>query len=141
MILLDENILEGQRLQLGAWGVAARQIGVDVGRKGLQDEEIVVLLRWLRQTTFFTRDLGFYAHDLRHEKYMIVVLAVSQYEVAAFARRLMRHPRFNTQAKRMGTIAKLSASGIKFWQIRKQQEGHVPWASRFEAQPNERDSD
>jgi hypothetical protein len=36
---------------------------VDVGRKGLQDEEIVVLLRRLRQATFFMRDLGFYTHD------------------------------------------------------------------------------
>jgi hypothetical protein len=84
LILLDENILEGQRLQLGAWGIAARQIGVDVGRKGMQDEEIVVLLRRLRHA---------------------------------------------------------SASGIKFWQIRKQRESHVSWAIPFEAQPGVTDSD
>ena len=53
MIILDENILDGQRLLLQAWRVAARQIGFDLGRKGLQDEEILVLLRRLRNPTFF----------------------------------------------------------------------------------------
>jgi hypothetical protein len=72
---------------------------------------------------------------------MIVVLAVSQYEVAAFGRRLLRHPQFNTQAKRMGIIARASASGIKFWQIRKQRESHVSWAISFEAQPGVTDID
>jgi hypothetical protein len=37
LIILDENILDGQRLLL--------QIGVDIGRKGMQDDEIAVLLR------------------------------------------------------------------------------------------------
>ena len=42
MIVLDENIIDGQRLLLEGWNVAARQVGLDVGRKGLKDEEIVV---------------------------------------------------------------------------------------------------
>ena len=45
MIILDENILEGQRLLLQAWRLPARQIGLDIGRKGLKDEEIFVLLK------------------------------------------------------------------------------------------------
>jgi hypothetical protein len=60
VIILDENILEGQRLLLEAWKIPARQVGLDVGRKGLKDEEIVVLLHRLRMPTFFTRDHGFY---------------------------------------------------------------------------------
>jgi hypothetical protein len=42
LIILDENILDGQRLLLGASRIAVRQIGVDIGHKGLKDEEIVV---------------------------------------------------------------------------------------------------
>jgi hypothetical protein len=56
VIILDENILDGQRLMLEGWKIAARQVGLDVGQKGLKDEEIVILLRRLRQPTFFTRD-------------------------------------------------------------------------------------
>lgn len=74
--------LEGQQYVLGnrcrdsagrAKGCAAVQgesIGAGgclltrLGRKGLKDEEIEVLLRRLRQPTFFTRDLGFYTPDL-----------------------------------------------------------------------------
>jgi hypothetical protein len=38
LIILDENILEGQRLLLEASRIAVRQIGVDIGHKGLKDE-------------------------------------------------------------------------------------------------------
>jgi hypothetical protein len=65
LIILDENILDGQRLLLQTWRLAARQIGVNLGRKGLKDEEIVVLLRRQRNPTFFTRDAGFYQAALR----------------------------------------------------------------------------
>lgn len=67
MIVLDENILDGQRLLLEAWRIAARQIGVDLGHKGLKDEEIIVLLRRQRNPTFFTRDAGFYLPTMRIE--------------------------------------------------------------------------
>ena len=56
MIILDENILDDQRLLLEASRVTTRQIGVDVGRKGMKDDEIAVLLRQQRYATFFTRD-------------------------------------------------------------------------------------
>lgn len=68
MIILDENILDGQRLLLEGWRLAARQIGVDLGRKGLKDEEIVLLLRQQRYPTLFTRDAGFYHPNLRHRR-------------------------------------------------------------------------
>jgi len=75
--------LDGRRLLLDAWRLPARQVGVDLGRKGMKDEEIV-LLRGIRNATFFTRDAGFYAPDLRHSGYCIVVEGVGQSEAAAF---------------------------------------------------------
>jgi hypothetical protein len=59
MNILDENIPEDQRSQLLTWGISIHQIGVDVGRKGMKDEEIIPFLHTLRDTTFFSRDLGF----------------------------------------------------------------------------------
>jgi hypothetical protein len=40
VILLDENILDGQRLLLDGWRISARQIGFDTSRKGIKDEEM-----------------------------------------------------------------------------------------------------
>ena len=127
MIILDENILDGQRLVLEGWKIAARQVGLNVGRKGLTDEEIVILLRRLRQPTFFTRDQGFYEAALRHEHYAIVVAVVGQFELAAFARRLLHHPEFDTHAKRTGRIIRIAPTGIAWWQLRRQQEAFVKW--------------
>jgi hypothetical protein len=33
VIVLDENIVDGQRLLLESWNIAARQVGLDVGSK------------------------------------------------------------------------------------------------------------
>jgi hypothetical protein len=68
------------------WGIPVRQVGVDLGRKGLQDEEIMVLLRKLRKPTFSTRDIGLFWRDLCHWGYVVVVLSVGQYEVGTFVR-------------------------------------------------------
>jgi hypothetical protein len=96
LIILDENILEGQRLLLEASRVAVRQIGVDIGHKGLKDDEIFVLLRRQRNPTFFTRDADFYLPTFRHRSYCLVVMSVGQYEVATFIRRFLRHTDFDT---------------------------------------------
>ena len=60
MNVLDENLAEGQRLLLRRWRITTRQIGVDVGCRGMADEEIIPLLLELRRPTFFTRDADFY---------------------------------------------------------------------------------
>jgi hypothetical protein len=59
MNILDENIITSQRQRLRSCRIPVRQIGHDIARKGLQDEEILPFLHQLRQPTFFTRDLGF----------------------------------------------------------------------------------
>jgi len=128
LIILDENILEGQRLLLDASRLAPRQIGVDIGRKGLKDEEIIVLLRRQRDATFFTRDAGFYMPNLRHRSYCLVVLSVGQNEVATFIRRFLRHPDFDTQAKRMGRVVRISHAGLAVWRLRSQTEIRTVWS-------------
>ena len=127
MIILDENILDGQRLLLEASRIAVRQIGVDIGQKGLKDEEIVVLLRRQRNPTFFTRDAGFYLPIHRHRSYCLVVTSVGQYEVATFVRRFLRHPDFDNQSKRMGKVVRLSHVGVAVWRLRSQIVAHTAW--------------
>ena len=59
-MVLDKNILDDQRLMPEASRLGPRQIGFDIGRKGMKDDEIIVLLHRRRNVTFFTRDAGFY---------------------------------------------------------------------------------
>lgn len=72
MIVLDENIPEDQRLLLRSWRIRAYQVGRDVGRAGIKDEQIIPLLLKLRRPTFFTRDLGFFDVKLCHARYGMV---------------------------------------------------------------------
>ena len=44
MIILDEYFPESQRQLLLSRRINIRQIGIEVGRKGLQDDEIILLL-------------------------------------------------------------------------------------------------
>jgi hypothetical protein len=122
MNILDENIIASQRQRLRSWRIRVRQIGVDLARKGLQDEEILPFLHHLRRPTFFTRDRGFYQREVCHRQYGIVGLEVAPEEVAIFVRRVLRHPRLNTQAKRLGTVVRASHRGLGLWRLHAQEE-------------------
>lgn len=127
MILLDENVLASQRQLLRSWHIPARQIGREVGRKGLQDQEILSLLHRLSSPTFFTRDRGFYNRKICHKNYCIVYLDLRKEEVAVFVRRVLRHPRFNTKRKRMGIVMHVSHTGIRWWEVGAEQEQFISW--------------
>ena len=129
MNVLDENILESQRQTLRNWRIRVRQIGKDVGRRGMKDDELIPFLLDQRRSTFFTRDLGFYERKLCHGGYCLVCLAVGQYEAATFVRRLLRHPGFNTQAKRMGSVIRVSGARLQVWRLHAEQEVHLSWSS------------
>ncbi len=50
MNILDENILVSQRQLLRRWRIVSRQIGDDIGRAGMKDEEIPPLLMQLQRS-------------------------------------------------------------------------------------------
>mgnify|MGYP005857379813 FL=1 len=52
MILLDENWPEAERRQVAMAGFGVRQVGVEWGRKGMSDGEILAALRGQRRVTF-----------------------------------------------------------------------------------------
>lgn len=128
MIILDENIIEDQCQLLRSWRIRFRQIGQDVGRQGMKDEEHVLpLLRESARPTFFTRDLGFFDKKWCHKDYAVMCLAVSQNEVARFVRRLLRHPAFNTKASRLGAVVRVGPVDLRVWRLHSQQEEVVEW--------------
>lgn len=127
MNILDENIPKNQRLLLERWGFHVRQVGVNTGRRGMQDDEIIPFLQHQRRPTFFTRDGGFFDPQLCHPKYCLVHLAVEKYETALFIRRLLKQPGFDTQAKRMGKVVRVSSAGISFWRSHAEREQQLGW--------------
>ena len=127
MNIVDENIPEDQRALLQSWGIPIHQIGYDVGRKGMKDKEIIPFLHQLRDTTFFTRDQGFYDRSLCHARYCLVCLAVGKDEVAVFVRRFLRHPELDTKAKRIGAVIRASHVRLSIWRRNAEQEVHIDW--------------
>ncbi len=129
MNILDENIIASQRQRLRNWRIPVQQIGVDIARKGLQDDEILPFLHQLRRPTFFTRDRGFYRREICHRRYGIVCLEMTPEGVAIFVRRVLRHPRLNTQAKRLGTVVRVSHRGLAVWRLHSQEQEVILWAA------------
>lgn len=127
MIVLDENIPESQRQLLARRRIRCHQIGVDFAEKGIQDDAIPSRLIAARRPTFFTRDLRFYAREARHSRYCIVILAVGRDEVAAFVQRFLRHPALDTQARRLGSVVRVSSAGIRVWRLRVEREELLVW--------------
>jgi hypothetical protein len=128
MNILDENIPESQRQLLRSWRIRVKQIGQDIGRQGMKDREHVVpLLQSIPRSVLFTRDLGFYDRELCHRRYGIVCLAVGLNEVADFIRRFLRHSAFNTKAKRMGKVAQVSQTAIRYCHLDREEESEVAW--------------
>ena len=127
MNVLDENISEHQRQLLRSWRIPVRQIGREVGHKGLQDDAIISLLHQLPRPTFFTRDDGFYRRALCRPAYCLVYLAVGQYEAASFVRRFLQHPTFATYTRRRGTVVRVSHTALHLWRLHRTTEEEVRW--------------
>jgi hypothetical protein len=127
MNILDENIPESQSTLLRSWRIAFRQVGQDVGRMGMKDDEIIPLLHGLERPTFFTLDGDFHERRLCHSEYCLVHLDIEEEMVAEYIRRVLRHHDLNTKAKRMGRVIRASSTGIAVWRIHEERETHIDW--------------
>lgn len=131
MIVLDENIAEDQCQLLRSWRIRCRQIGQDIGKQGMQDEQHVIpMLQRLSKPTFVTRDLGFFHKKWCHDRYSLVCLAVSQNEVARFVRRFLRHPSFDAKVKRMGTVICIGQEDLRVWRRGVDAPQKLAWPKR-----------
>ena len=115
MNLLDENFPEDQAALLRGMGVRLRHFGHDWGDSGTDDAGIIPLLHRERRVTFFTEDSDFCKAWLCHPAYALVVLDVALDDFANMARRFLRHPQFDSIAKRMGVVAELRYQRILVW--------------------------
>lgn len=116
MNLLDENVRGDQRELLRKWRIPIRQVGKELSRTGIQDPDLIPLLHHLKRPTLFTQDKDFFQRKLCHPSYCLVLVQVSNIEVAQYIRRLLRHPKFNTQARRLGKVIHVHSAGVEYWQ-------------------------
>lgn len=127
MNLLDENIPRRQRLNLASWRIRFREIGEDVGHSGIKDGEIIPLLHSLTPVTFFTLDDDFYKRHLCHAGYCLVYLDIEGNEVADTVRRFLHHSSFDTLAKRMGRVVRITNTRVRVWQLHSEREQEFTW--------------
>ena len=112
---------------LEGWGIRSRQIGYEIGYKGMKDPEIITFLHGLNGTTFFTRDRDFFYRHLCHSNYCLINLNVNKNETVNFVRRDLRHSSFNTQAKRMGKVVRVTTERLHVWQLHAEQQEVLFW--------------
>lgn len=119
-----------ERDLLTSWKIRYRQVGRDVGRVGMTDQDILPLLRRLKPATLFTRDLGLYRREHRDPRFALVSLAVKESDTANSIRRFLAHPGFSTDAHRLGHVFLVSFEAIRVWAPRAAREKRVGWLSK-----------
>lgn len=124
--VLDELFDDAVHRRLRAWGISIDKVGEGFGRVGWLDEQLLSALHGSRKT-FHTRDQGYYKRRHCHPSYCLVYYDVPASETAAYVRRLLRHPLFNTHAKRMGKAIKVTPTQIEFWEVRGVRKGKATW--------------
>jgi len=99
------------------WRIRFRVVGVEVLIAGTKDENLIPILHQLATPTLFSLDQDFFHKRLAHRNYALVWLDVADDRAAEFIRRFLRHPAFDTQAKRMGVVARVHADGVTSWRL------------------------
>jgi hypothetical protein len=127
MNVLDENIRDDQRVHLRQWGIRFRQIGKEISRPGIQDDNVLPLLHHLKRPTLFSQDEDFFKREFCHEAYCLVWLDVKHVEAAFYIRRFLRQPNFRAKALRMGKVARAHAGGVAYWEAGKERRASIKW--------------
>jgi hypothetical protein len=127
MIVLDENIDTRERQKLDDWRIQTRKIGLDLGSKGITDQNVIPLLHRLKTVTYFTADIDYYKPRLCHPRYCVVWLDLDVQRTAEFIRRFLRHPAFRTWRQRRGTVVRAHPGGLRVWRWKQQNANEIPW--------------
>lgn len=111
---MDEHLDYWKVTQAIARWMSAAQIGFEIGRKSLPDDNIRAILRTIKRRTFITIDKGFYRREFCDKRYCIVFFNMSlvrEDEIPHLLRKLLRFSEFQTSKKRMGKVIRVSRGG------------------------------
>jgi hypothetical protein len=116
-----------ERVEMGEHIVADPQICH--GKPTFKGTRIMVF-QVLKQVAYGTPwDRDFWKRELCLARYCRVFLDILEHEgdIAAAVRRLLRHPAFNTHAKRMGKVVRIHPGGVQYRQLGQQALQAVRW--------------
>jgi len=127
-ILLDENMDRKVKAFLQSW-ITAGQIGHEVGRLAMQDEEIIPrLLLEVKRATLLTHDERIYRRERPHAGYCLVIVPeLPAIETVALVRRLFKMPGFRTIKERMGKVVQLTPHSVRWKDLHKAKEQAQLW--------------
>ncbi len=72
-------------------------------------------------------DADYYKAYLCFANYCLVYMTVRDVEAPEYIRRVLRHPQFNTIAKRLGLVMRVSSEQINVWRSHANDELIVFW--------------
>jgi len=120
--ILDANVDAGHASQL-RHPLKVKQIGINFLPGSADDERIISLLRGLKTPTFITKDCKDFYHRHRLDKrYCIICVDVNWKEFVSVVRKIFKHPLFNTVAKRMGKVIRVTSTHINYFEVAENEE-------------------
>jgi hypothetical protein len=131
MILLDENVHQQSLVASIATWYRGQVRSLTTLRPNtlIKDEAIPIVLRRVRQPTFVTTNVAdFWRRVPAHVRYSIVCVALPNerlHELPSLLRQLLRLPEFNTKAKRMGKVIRVSPSQLQYYERQGDHIAHV----------------
>ena len=131
MILLDENVHQQSIMaSIAAWYRGqVRSLTTLRPNTLIKDEAIPTVLRSVRQPTFVTTNVtDFWRRVPPHPRYSIVCVAIPNerlHELSPLLRRLLRLSEFNTKAKRMGKVIRVSPNQLHYYECQGDHITHV----------------
>ena len=102
------------------------KVGDGFGRRGLTDEHIHSLLHGTGKT-FHSQDSDHYHPNHRHKSYCLVYYEIEDPELVNYILRFLHHREFNTHAKRLGKVIKVTTQYIEYWEVGKQEKTRMEW--------------
>jgi hypothetical protein len=105
----------------------------------IKDDRIPVLLRELNKPAFITIDeAGFWKKNLCDRHYSILYFALNkdqQQLIPMLLRQLLRLPKFKTKSVRMGKVACVSTTNVKYYQFKDEKLYLLNWHKGLNAFP------
>ena len=123
--VLDENVIK-QNYQALRRRFSMVKVGDGFGYPSMSDENIRSELHHSKQT-FHTQDRRFCHPRHRHPTYGLVFYDMEDKDFVSYVQRFLRHPRFNTRAKRMGKVVRVTLEQIEVWEYHHENQEIVEW--------------
>ena len=125
--ILDANIEEENLFRLRR-PLKVKQIGVHFLSGDTDDERIIDLSGRLKTPTFITKDCkDFYKRRRLDKRYCIICVDVHRTEFVSTVRKIFRHPLFNTVAKRMGKVIRVTSTHVNYFEVGENKEITIPF--------------